>query len=108
MSNAVANYWEESLCNALDECGATLTKEQVAIVTKHLEDAYENIDLAFPRPTFNPERAEADRLRKELDDERRKVTCKECKGNGRIISWGPHHGSDSECWKCRGEGRHLP
>ncbi len=59
-------------------------------------------DLAIP----DPRNEEIKNLRKNLEREKNKVHCETCNGAGRVTSYGPSHSSDSECWKCRGEGRH--
>jgi hypothetical protein len=103
-------YWTEALSQALEECGATLTDEQLASVAASLQISHENYGMAFYTPPLDahPVVAERDRLARDLEEERRKVTCQECGGNGLIHTQGPYHGSTSRCWKCNGQGRHLP
>lgn len=98
------DYWKECVSCALDEAGITASDEQILLVTSVIEGAHENIGQAFYMPE-NPLIAENEKLTKKLSVERNKTHCRTCDGRGRIYTEGPHHGSDSECYKCRGEGR---
>lgn len=103
------NYWRECIVGSLEEVGINATDEQVDTITKNVEMAHDMYGEAHGHHFIsNPLKEENDKLQKALDLELRKIFCKECKGRGRIYIQGPHHGSDSECWQCRGEGKHLP
>jgi DnaJ-class molecular chaperone len=91
------NYWEECIMEAFEDAGITATDNQITTVVNWVEGAHDTIS--------NPILAENDKLKTELRKERNKVICLECQGRGRIISHGPHHSSDRECYKCQGEGR---
>ena len=60
----------------------------------------------YAAPVENPDRAEIERLTKELKKERSKVGCFTCRGTGRLeeMAW-PWH-TNTQCWKCNGEGKH--
>ncbi len=105
-------YWLEALESSLDEhCigGAfVLTKDQREAVAKDLEFAAQMESEAAGRINIpDPRLREIDTLEKALKTERDKVHCKECGGTGTITSYGPCHSATSQCWKCRGEGRHA-
>lgn len=109
MSDSRRDYWVECVECAFEEAGIMATKEQIESVAGDVEVSHDNIGLCFPSPS-GPSQAQLDleKTKRELADERDKVACGQCGGRGRIITLGPHHSSDSECWKCRGEGRHAP
>lgn len=104
MSNL--DLWKELIAESLDEHGVTATAEQIALIASDAAGISESIG----EHSFHP----ADPMIRELADskaalkrEQDKVACSPCKGTGRIYTPGPYHGSDSQCWKCRGEGRHA-
>jgi hypothetical protein len=103
-------YWEEAFCAALEDAGLPLpTDQQIKQAASVLEGAHENYGMAHGYDCIpNPVQTENDRLSKLLKDEREKVHCRECNGHGRIESQGPYHGSNTQCWKCHGEGKHKP
>lgn len=101
------DYWKECVFEALLDVGLDATDTQIEIIARAVEGAHENYGMAFGYDAIpNPLLIENDRLKREIKIERDKVLCTECKGIGRIITYGPYHSSDSECWKCKGEGRH--
>lgn len=103
------NYWRECIAEAFEDAGIIATAEQIDTVAGWVEGAHENYGMAHGHDAIpNPLALENDRLTRELKTERSKVLCAECKGRGRIITHGPYHSSDSECYRCRGEGRHAP
>jgi DnaJ-class molecular chaperone len=103
------DYWQECVAQSLDEHGVTATDEQINAIASDIEGAHENYGMAFYQPS-GPSQSERDlkEAQRKLRAEQEKVTCRECKGRGRIILNGPYHSSNSECHKCRGEGRHAP
>lgn len=107
------DYWQEAVECALDEAGISATPKQIEDIAGAMEISHENYgmamghDVASANLTAHRERELAE-ARAETERERNKVICKECGGRGRIIEHGPVHSYDSECWKCRGEGRHDP
>lgn len=103
------DYWNECISEAFDEEGIVATPEQIDNVARSVEVAHENYGMAFGHDAIpNPLLADNQRLERELKTERDKVLCRECNGHGRIIINGPVHSYDSECTRCRGEGRYLP
>lgn len=106
------DYWQESFECAMEEAGAgdllrQLTKEQREEIGGALAGADENRSMAFPTPE-SPLRADNSRLERRLKWEREREGCPQCKGRGRLITYGPYHSADSECWKCRGDGKVHP
>ena len=105
----MADYWRIFAEEVPAEMGLNLTPEQIDYLTDALKGAAENEGLFTGRDCIpNPQTLEVGRLEKVIQDERLKVHCRECDGTGRIITLGPCHSSNSGCWKCNGEGRHLP
>ena len=101
------DYWEEAFCCALEEAGIPLPeKERLALAVAVLKGAHENYGMTHGHDAIpNPLYAENDRLEKELKKEREKRVCEHCRGRGRVNAFGPYHMSDSQCDKCRGEGK---
>lgn len=103
------DYWRECIDIAFDEAGIEATDEQKELVAGAVEGAHENHGMAYGRDCIpNPLKSEADSLSRKLKWERERIGCDVCKGRGRIITPGPHHSSDSECWVCRGDGKVHP
>ncbi len=100
------DYWLECIDCAFDEAGIDATEEQKQHVADSVRVSHENYGMAFYSPPAGEHyRSEIDRLNRELKKERDKRHCRECDGRGRIITPGPYHSSDSQCWQCHGEGR---
>jgi hypothetical protein len=96
------NCKEESIHQVLDEYGASLPDEAIKDIIHALDmcDEY----ASYSTGGYNPQAEEIRNLNRELERERGKVVCGECKGRGRIITPGPYHSSDEQCFKCRGSG----
>lgn len=107
MSYSRDDYYVEGLSEAFDEHGVTATPDQIKAIAADVAGWTENIGMAFYQPA-DPGISEADKLRAELQKERSKVVCRICNGHGSITSHGPYHSATGSCWKCNGEGRHLP
>lgn len=102
----MSNYWKICIEDGLCEVGISATEEQILELSEFVERAHENYDLYTGADCIpNPLELENQKLTKMLEEEREKVHCHKCNGRGRIYSQGPYHGGDSECWKCRGEGK---
>lgn len=102
----MTDYWEECISEACEDAGLTVTQEQVDTIASWVEGAHDNYGMAHGYDAIpNPLVLENERLKREFDLEKSKITCPECKGEGRIIDHGPCHTSESNCSKCRGEGR---
>ena len=105
----MSEYWTECICEAFEDAGLTATDEQIATVASWVDGAHEYYGMAHGHECIpNPLLEETARLTRELKVEREKVHCRNCNGRGRIISYGPSHSSDFDCWICHGEGRHAP
>ena len=109
MSNAYKEYWVECISIAAEECGANLTREQVEEIAYVVQGAHENYGMAFYSPPAGEHfRTEIDDLQRKLKAEREKVGCRACNGTGRTQVYFGTFMSDSQCSKCRGEGKHAP
>lgn len=113
MSDAKSDYWQECIEIAAEESGAQLTLEQIKAIAWSVQSGHENYGMAFGHDVASSNRyahleREKQDAQKALSRERNKVHCHECEGTGRIITQGPYHSGDSQCWKCHGEGRHDP
>jgi hypothetical protein len=100
------DLWKELIAESLCEHGVTATDEQVALIAQDAVGIAESISEYSFRPA-DPMVRELAESQAALKREQEKVVCSPCKGSGRIYTAGPYHGSDSQCWKCRGEGRHA-
>ena len=101
------DYWFECVAVSFEEHGIVATEKQIDDVAGDIQGAHENYGMAYPTPE-NPLIGELQTLKLALYKEREKVTCKHCKGTGEEVIHGPSHSSYSQCFKCRGEGRHAP
>ena len=100
------DYWHECITEAFDDAGITATEEQVQVVCSWVQGAHENYGMAHGHDCItNPLVEQNVKLAKELNEERAKRTCPVCNGRGRLVIQGPCHSSESECYKCKGEGR---
>lgn len=103
-----ADYWVECIESALEEHGVSANAEQIKRIAADVQISAENQGLAFHVPEYRPFNTEVEELRKQLREEKSKVLCKTCKGSGEEIVPGFSHYSISQCWRCHGEGRHVP
>ncbi|MER9196401.1 hypothetical protein NKI13_24470 [Mesorhizobium australicum] len=107
------DYWDECISIAADECGLTLTKEQLDCLSGSVRSGHENYGMASGNDVASSNlwadvKREKDGIAKELHREQNMITCKPCKGSGSITTFGGTFQSTSSCWKCRGHGRHDP
>lgn len=111
-------FWEEAVGDAfcqIDkwEVFETLTKDEQKKLGENLARWAESEGSAYGWDVASSNRSaelrrEEDDLRKELQRERNKVTCRECNGHGRLrYSAGPW-AVDSSCDRCNSTGRHDP
>lgn len=100
------NYWHECVSEAMSEAGVTATDEQIDFVTGFVEIAHENYSTAMGHDVIgNPMVNENKRLSRELEIERSKRVCPDCKGAGTTTTYGPVHSGTSQCFTCKGEGK---
>lgn len=107
------DYWKECIQEAFESAGLTATPEQVDEVASWAEGAHDNYSQALGHDVvaanYQGEKdAKIEALQRSLEAEKDKVHCRECDGRGRIIENFGSHSSNTECWKCRGEGRVSP
>ena len=101
------NYWEECIGIAADECGLSLTDEQIKYIASSVEGAHENYGMAHGYDCIpNPLIEENKRLQRDLIKEKEKVICKDCGGKGYFMTYGGTFQSEHTCMTCKGEGRH--
>lgn len=104
------DYWTESVEASLAEAGVTATAKQIDVIAGGMEVSHEQFGMACGHDVASQnyqgakDREIAD-LRKELREERDKVTCTDCKGRGSITIHGPCHSGTSQCYGCNGAGR---
>lgn len=110
MSNMASGYWRDAVIAVLEEIGASIPDaEKLDAAAEVLESYRDNYGMAHGHDCIpDPRDMEIKTLRKSLDTERGKITCSECKGTGWLFRGDSVRSSESQCWKCRGEGRHLP
>lgn len=96
------DYWLDALESSLEEQDIALPREMRVKIARDLTIAYENIGMAFNIPTTHGGDSDAQKLRKELYDEKRKVICNRCQGSAIDKSYG------GRCDLCEGTGRVLP
>lgn len=101
------DLWKELIAESLEQHGVTATAEQIDLIAEDAAGIAESISEHSFHPA-DPMARELAESQKALKIERDKVTCSPCRGSGTITTSGPYHGSTSQCWKCRGEGRHAP
>ena len=103
------DYWKECISESFDEHGIKATDEQIECVAGDVEGAHENHGMAHGHDCIpNPLETELKELKASLKKEQSKIHCTTCAGLGRIITPGPYHSADSECWRCHGEGKCIP
>ena len=100
-------YWEECIAVSFDENGIAATQKQIESVAADVQNSHENIGMAFHTPE-NPMVSEVSSLREQLKAERDKILCPVCRGSGSIITRGGTFECESQCDRCRGEGRCRP
>lgn len=109
----MSDYWTEHAEIAIDEAGLTATSDQIQTIAGVIESAHEFYGQSMGHDVASVNlRGEREReiqvLADEVERERNKVHCKQCDGKGWITSSYGFRSSTSQCWKCRGDGRHDP
>lgn len=105
------DYWQECLNDAADECGLSITLEQLEYLAKAVDGYHNHFSMAFgydvaDRNYISDEKRELDKLKKEQEARRKwelsTKPCKSCLATGTTQDgWG----RDVNCWGCNGEGR---
>lgn len=108
--NDTKSYWKESVESSLEEHGVAATTNQIEQIAGDMQISQDQFGMAFghdvaDRNLRGSKDSEIADLHRKLQREKDKVHCKTCNGLGRIIEHGPCHSSESECYKCHGEGR---
>jgi|CXWL01.1.fsa_nt_gi hypothetical protein len=102
------NYWEECIKESFDEAGIVATDAQVAIVVSWVEGGHENYGMAHGNDVIgNPRDSEIETLKKQLEIEKEKRPCPDCKGSGEEVTYGGTRMSRTTCFRCNGEGKCL-
>lgn len=113
MTDWEKDYWSECISIAADECGLSMTPEQLDCLAGSVKGGHENYSMASGNDVFSTnltaskERQVSD-LKKAVRREKDKVHCRACNGSGSTHTYGGTMMSTSQCWKCHGEGRHDP
>lgn len=64
------NYWQETVSDAADECGATLTPDQIRFIAEAVQSSHENYGLAFYIP---PSTDRISEIKKDYQDQLSKI-----------------------------------
>lgn len=110
------DYYTECISEAIceHEISKELSAEQIEDLADHISDcvtcAVENESMAFGWDIADANLSaakdrEKEKLKEELRKEQSAVWCGECKGTGRIRTYGPSHYADMDCYKCNGKGK---
>jgi hypothetical protein len=100
------DYWLECLSQAADEAGIVLDSHILKVLAKAAEDGHDHYSMAFYAPSSSElYQPRIDKLERDLKAEREKVFCKTCGGTGRLIESFGTRSSDSQCYKCNGNGK---
>ena len=103
------DYWKECIGEAADECGLSLTDEQLDCLAGSVQSGHENYGMAFYSPPAGEYlTSENERLRRKLLAESEKVGCQDCNGTGRLSYNAGPWAVNTQCDKCNGDGKHKP
>lgn len=105
----MSEYWRIFVDEVVPNLGIEMTDEQRNSLLNEIRNAHDNYGMAhgydhIPNPLVEENR----KLSKQLQNERDKVPCETCKGKGYLRDSYGTRSSESRCYKCNGEGRHLP
>jgi hypothetical protein len=102
-------YWIDCVSEGLDQAELSATPEQIKEIARWVESGHECYSESHGHHCIpNPETERADKAEKALRTEREKVGCKTCGGSGVEETISNGRLCTSRCWKCNGEGKHLP
>ena len=103
------DYWKECVEEAFEDAGIEATQDQIDTVISWVEGAHENYGMALGHDQIrSPLLDENEKISRELEKEKSKITCRHCRGSGEEVCHGPVHSGRSQCPWCNGEGRVLP
>lgn len=113
MADWKKDYWSECISIAADECGLSMTQEQLDCMADSVKGGHENYSMASGDDVFSAnltasKAREVSDLKKVVQREKDKVHCRNCNGSGSVHTYGGTMMSTSQCWVCDGEGRHDP
>lgn len=98
------DYFRIGIAEAAEECGLEITEEQLNHLASAVAGGASEIGQVFPEPESAQELV-VRKLKKELQKERDKIICPECRGQGSITEFFCGWRSTSQCDICRGEGK---
>lgn len=110
--NGTESYWLESFQCIWDDFGREgirLTDEELHWIARGLAGVAENQGTFTGSELIaDPRDEDMEKMRKALERERKLVHCRNCDGTGREVTSAYGRRCDTQCWKCQGEGKHLP
>ena len=100
------DYWKACLEASFDEHGIIVSDATLAAIAEDMQMAREMESescgyLSIP----DPRDTEIKTLKRSLETEMAKSFCITCQGTGRITESSGVRSSNTQCWKCRGEGK---
>ena len=100
-------YWEECIADAFEEAGISSSSDQRNKVSEFISRAHKMYgESTGESPDTKYMISDVDKYKKLLDEEIKKVTCKNCSGSGMIYDLvGTSHYSREQCYVCDGKGR---
>lgn len=109
----MSDYWREAVEIALNDTGVVATDKQVDDIAGSIEISHENYGMAHGHDVASANysaarQREIDEAWRAVERERNKVHCRVCDGTGWITTSYGTMSATSQCWKCRGDGRHDP
>lgn len=103
-------YWIELISESLIDVGISATEKQISLIAHDIQCGYEgySVDHGYDVADANlrnSRQQEVDKLHKELQEEKNKIVCSECKGHGYIFEDYGIRSVEFKCSKCNGCGR---
>ena len=106
-------YWTECVSSALEEAGISATEEQIASVADSVAAGHECFGMAFGHDVASSNLAarsarERDEVARQIELEKQKVGCPECRGAGRRKYTIGMLAVNAHCSRCNGTGKVHP
>jgi len=106
----MSEYWREHAEIAMDEAKLEATDDQLDTIAGVIESAHEFYGQAMGHDVASTNwhannRQEIEDLKKEVQAEKAKEICPECRGARVLHTYGGTMVGTSDCWKCHGDGR---